>query len=278
MRWRTILATVAVSAATVVVVDVVLQSSLLAALFPRVESPADGARLAAPVTVRWSGPRQLRVRLAGPAGAHDLGWRSSPLEIPADRLPERGEYTLELRPPLFGRLLATTRSFAVVLSAGPRRTAAKHGDAPDESRAAELEALRQERDTTSAVNADLYEENAQLRRENTDLAEDNSQLQLEQSESQQQIDALAAQRAELEQRQAALEEENRALRGRLASIPPCLAWGYLTYPRPQLLPRTRRVVVVSNTRGEIFRDERECESFRRQDQNAASRCDCVAGP
>lgn len=279
MRSRSVLSVVLIGAATVVAVDLLLQNTLVGELVARVESPADGARLRPPVTVRWSGPRKMRAILSGPGGALDLGWRGSPFEIGADQVARSGDYTLELRPWLFGRWFAHQARFSVTRE-GRRRRAA-NGRREEDAQAplrAQLEVLRNERDAANAVNADLYEENGQLRRENAELTQANARLQEEQADAVQRAQAFAALQGQLEERLGALEDENRVLRSRLASIPPCLAWGYLTYPRPQLLPRTRRVVVVSNTRGEVFRDERECEAFRRQDQTAASRCDCVAGP
>jgi len=81
--------------------------------------------------------------------------------------------------------------------------------------------------------------------------------------------------SQLAEENRALAEENGALRLRLGSVIPCTVWGYYSYPRPQTIPVTRRTLLVSDARGQIFRVQPDCETLRRADPTAASICFCV---
>ena len=80
---------------------------------------------------------------------------------------------------------------------------------------------------------------------------------------------------QLAEENRSLADENAALRLRLSAVNPCTVWGYYSYPRPQTIPVTRRTLMVSDTRGQIFRAQIECETLRRSDPTAVSICFCV---
>jgi regulator of replication initiation timing len=137
---------------------------------------------------------------------------------------------------------------------------------------------RAARDKALERSKTLREENATLQAESLRLGKEIERLSQVQEDD-------AARAAELERRLAQLGEENRALadenaalRQRLSSVVPCSVWGYYSFPRPQTVPVTRRVLMVSDTRGRVFRTQIECEVLRRDDATAASICFCVGNP
>src|SRR5262245_47489111 len=97
----------------VVATDLVMHSSLLRLLRPRVLSPADGAIVTGPVSVSWEGPQPMQATLTGSGLRVDLGLRESPFEIDPSRFPRPGQYGVELRAPRFGDLIGADRRFMV---------------------------------------------------------------------------------------------------------------------------------------------------------------------
>jgi hypothetical protein len=263
---------------SVVAADLLFRASLLRLVRPVIVDPADGAVVAAPVQVRWEGPRRMRatLRYAG-RESWDLGVHESPFEIPRESLRERGLYSVELRAMALGDWIGATRSFSTdgepaLAPAPPQRddVSAKLA-ALEES----LQEMRDSQEDSHDENTNLYEENASIREENAILTEELQQT----AESEQRA---AGQLAGLEREYARLADENRLLmdevlqlRSRLGNIVPCSVWGYFAVPRLQTLPPTRRTVVVSDGDGEVFRSQSACEQFRRPDQSSVSICFCV---
>jgi hypothetical protein len=272
---RILLIAVAVASATLAT-EFVFQSTLLHAFWPVVLTPPDGAIVTPPVIVRWDGSPGLSLVLITNGLRQDLGPHDSPFEIAADRFPRPGQYSVEVRSALLGGWSRTQRRFLVQL---PEPTPEP---APCVDRRVEIEALQRtvarlesERNETSERIATLRQTIDQLQTDNAALAarvdelhQLQDQLDIAQETAEAQSEDAARQRQEL-------IDENRLLRAQLEAVPPCTAWGYLTYPRPQTFPTTRRLVVVSDSQGIIFRTQLQCEITRRIDRGAASPCVCV---
>ena len=270
-----------VSALAVLVTDVAFKSTLLRTLWPVILSPADGAITTAPVRVRWDGSQPLMVTLIGNGTREPLGLRESPFEIEPRYFPRPGQYGIELRSPLLGRWITSERRFLV---RPPRQPpAASQPETEPLAKAVNdmkdrIERLEDERQLLAGRGTSLSQENETLRTQNVDLNTTVDDLRTAQEQLDERLAALALEHTELAQAYQRAVEENRQLRFRLESMPLCTTWGYLSYPRPQTIPPTRRVVVVSNADGQIFRNQRECELIRETDRGAASVCQCVGSP
>jgi hypothetical protein len=267
-------------AITVVVVDVLVQTSLLRIVRPVITHPADGAITEVPVIIRWEGLEPLSVTLTGSGLRQELGPRHSPFELGQRLFPRPGQYRVTLRSPSFGRLIRTDRLFLVTLPEADEASAER--TAPDDEKpkndAALLVArLREERDRLATEKSSLNEDNRALTLDNRDFAADLDHLQQESDQTAQRLAQVEAQQAELLEEHLLVVQENQLLRMRLDSLPACTTWGYLSYPRPQNIPQTRRIVLVSNGRGDVFRSQAECFVTRRNDPTAGSPCVCV-GP
>ncbi|MFN8625472.1 MAG: hypothetical protein U0587_05755 [Candidatus Binatia bacterium] len=262
----------------VLVGDIVFRASLLQQLRPTVLSPSDQAVVEPPVRVVWEGPRQMRVLLSIVGDAQrDLGVHESPFEIPSHQFVRNGGYGIELRALWLGNWIRALRWFQVHDTPAERRAPADAKDTRWETKDLlhALEIARAGREKAQERTRFLQEENAGLRDESERLA-----TQLEALYKAQEDDAERS--AELERRLAQMGEENRGLaeenavaRQRLASVIPCSVWGYVNFPRPQTVPPTRRLVTVSDTRGQVFRIQADCELVRHGDPTAASVCFCV---
>lgn len=280
-EMRQALGVALISAIAVLVTDVTFKSTLLRTLWPVIVSPADGAITTAPVRVRWEGAQPLMVTLIGNGTREPLGLRNSPFEIEERYFRRPGQYGVEVRSPLLGRWVTSERRFLV---RPPRQTPAPEEE--DTSPLADavtnlqdrIARLEDERQLLAGRGTSLSQENETLRTQNVDLNTTVDDLNVAQDQLDTRIDALAAENAELAQAFQRALEENRLLRLRLESLPACTTWGYLSYPRPQTIPPTRRVVVVSNAEGQIFRNQRECEIIRETDRSAMSVCHCVGSP
>lgn len=282
-----VLALAALCAFSVVVADLAVRGSVLSHLRPVIVAPRNAAVVRPPVEVEWDGPRQMRL-LVRPTGGEpvDAGLYTSPAELPAAFFPREGSYELELRSPRFGSWVGARRRFQVYFasatSAGPPAQPSglrrERSDGIKELLRA-LKAARVAREKANERVRFLAEENAALREESERLVR---QLETLSNEPQDWTDPAVAdlerQVAELSEQNRSMAEELAVLRLRLASIPPCAVWGYYSFPRPNTYPATRRVVVISNAAGQIFRNQAECEFARRSDATAGSLCFCAAGP
>lgn len=280
MRLPRILGVIAVTALTVLVTDLVFQSTLLRILWPAITEPADGAIVTPPVTVRWEGPPRLLATLVGSGLREELGLRDNPFELPSGHFPRTGQFGVQLRSPTLGWLTQTERRFLVRLA--PPEEPAPQAPTPapeevEEDAAAVVARLQSELDNARDENESLRRDARTLREQTRELAAALRDLQAEQLDADAEHAALSEQQTELLDQQERLSEENRELQARLASIPPCTVWGYLFYPRPQTVPAIRRFVVVSDARGRVFQTLLDCEATRRRDRTAASACVCV-GP
>ncbi len=269
--------TVVLCAVGIIFGDVVFRTSLLHQLRPIILSPSDQAVVDPPVRVIWEGPQQMRVLLsiAGEA-PRDLGIHESPLDIPSDQFPREGGYGLELQSVGYGDWIRATRWFQV--HAAPERHAepdrkGRGWEAKDLLRA--LEAARTARDKAQERTKFLSEENAALRDESERLANQLEALYKAQEEEAEHTADLERRLAQAGEENRALADENAAVRSRLSNVIPCTVWGYFSYPHPQTIPLTRRVLMVSDPRGQVFRGQPECELMRRGDPTAASICFCV---
>lgn len=270
--------TVLLAVAGIIAGDVVFRTSLLRQLRPIILTPADQSVVDPPVRLTWEGPQRMRVLLsiAGEA-QRDLGVHESPLELSSEQFPRDGGYGVELQALTYGEWIRATRWFQV--HAAPERQAeADHGkphgwEAKDLLHA--LEAARTARDKALGRTKFLSEENSALRDESERLAKQVESLYKTQEDEAEQRADLERRLAQLSDENRALAEENAAVRLRLSTVVPCTVWGYFNYPHPQTLPLTRRVLVVSDGRGQVFRGQPECELMRRGDPTAASICFCV---
>lgn len=263
-------------ALAVLVTDVVMQTSVLRFVRPVVTHPADGAITEAPVLVQWDGVQPLDATLIGSGLRQELGPRESPFELDRRLFPRPGQYRLALRSPAFGSLIRTERRFHVTLP----KPAAPDQEAPSAERKHEdlsplVARLREERNRLATERSSLAEDKRSLELDNRDLNDELDHLQSLSDQTAQRLSQVEAQQAELLEEHLLVVQENQLLRMRLNNIPTCTTWGYLSYPRPQNIPRTRRVVLVSNGRGEVFRSQAECIATRRNDPTAGSPCVCV---
>jgi len=277
---RQALGVILISVIAVVATDVTFKSTLLRTLWPVIVSPADGAITTTPVTVRWEGSQPLLVTLVGSGIREELGLRHSPFEIESRYFSRPGQYGVEIRSPILGSLASAERRF-LVRPPKPHPTPVEA--APDLTATVRelnetVAKLQDERSELQGQTTNLSQENDTLRRENQELSAVVDELRASREQVDSRLAAIEAQQADLAREHRQALEENRFLRGRMESIPACTIWGYLAYPRPQTIPPTRRIVMVSNTRGEVFRGHGDCEAARRSDGTAASQCFCVGSP
>jgi hypothetical protein len=228
------------------------------------------------VSVEWDGVQPLIVTLTGSGLRQELGPRHSPLELNPRLFPRSGQYRLTLHSPTFGSLIRAERLFHVNLP----EAAAPFGDGKspaqkDNDLAPVIARLREERDRLATEKSSLNDDKHSLELDNRDLSDELDHLQQLSDQTAQRLAQVEAQQAELLEEHLLVVQENQLLRMRLNNIPSCTTWGYLSYPRPQNIPRTRRVVLVSNGRGDVFRSQAECIATRRNDPTAGSPCVCV---
>jgi hypothetical protein len=279
MRARQVVGIALVSAAAVAAGDLVMHSSLLRLLQPRIVAPADGAIVTGPVSVSWEGPQPMQATLTGNGQRIDLGLRESPFEIDPSRFARPGQYGIELRATHLGSLIGAERRFMVRrarerAAAGeapavdePRPEPAGES-APGDGRAAQVET---ERDQLRGEVEVLQGQLTKLREDNADLGQALDELQ---ADTDARLAAADQQRQELSREHLLALQENQFLRLRMENIPACTVWGYIAYPRPQTNPPSR-IVLVSDRSGSVFRSEVDCARARRTDPTGASPCVCV---
>jgi hypothetical protein len=267
-------------AAAILAADAVFRTSLLLQLRPLIVSPADQAVLDPPVRLRWEGPRHMRVLLAlSGEPPRDLGVHESPLEIASDQFPREGGYQIQVQALRFGSWIRATRWFQVRVTAPvnappqPEDHKARTWDTQDLLRA--LDAARSARDKAQSRTKFLNEESATLREQSERLAKQLEALYKSQDDEAERIAELEQRLSQLGEENRALAEENAAIRQRLSSVIPCTVWGYYSFLRLQAVPPIRRVLTVTDTRGQVFRAQGDCELLRRIDVTAASICFCV---
>lgn len=270
-------ATAMLCAVAIIAGDTFFRTSLLRQVHPVIVSPAGQAVVDPPVELRWEGPRRMRVFLAA-AGSEprDLGVHESPTTLPDAEFPREGGYRVDIVALTLGDWVRATRWFQVhagVPKPQPPERAEPAAEGKELARA--LEAARTTRDRAQERTRLLREENAALRDENDQLASEVRELNDRRDDDAENAADLERRLAEVADENRALAEENALARQRLASVIPCTVWGYYTFPRPQTIPITRRILMVGDTHGRIFRGQLQCESVRREDVTAASRCFCV---
>jgi len=271
---------------SVIAADFTIRSSVLAYLRPVVLSPRSAAVVRPPVEVEWDGPQRMRLYVRAAGGERvDAGLHSSPAELPAAFFPREGSYDLELVSPRFGGWIRAERKIQVYYAQPtpaaeptPRTIPTRQRSEGIKDLLRALKAARVARDKASERARFLAEENAALREESERLARQIEVLSSQEDAHDLDRSALERQVAELAEQNRAMAEELSVLRWRLASLPPCLTWGYYSFPRPNTYPATRRVVVISNLAGQIFRNQAECEVARRLDATAGSLCFCAVSP
>jgi hypothetical protein len=279
--------TAAVCGASVLLADTLFRTSILSHVRPLVLTPTAGRVYQPPVELRWSGPAQMQVTLR-PSGGDpvELGLHSSPTTLPPHLFPRDGSYELELRAPRFGSWIQARQQFEVFA-----RSAAERAPTLAETRGKErtkgvglkellraIKASRAARERAHERMRSLAEENATLKEESEKLLAQLEALSNTQDDDAGHIEELERQLAEVQRQNRALLDELQILRLRLGTLPPCAAWGYYAFPRPNTFPATRRVVVISDSAGRIFRSQPECELGRRSDPTAGSPCFCAASP
>ena len=257
--------------------DAIFRISILRQLRPVIISPADQAVVAPPVRVSWEGPQRMQVFLSiAGEPQRELGVHESPVEIASEQFPRDGGYGVELRSLRYGNWIRVSRWFQVHATPEVRPEAApknRNGENRELLRA--LEAVRTARDKAQERTKFLHEENNALRDESERLAQQLESLYRTREEEAERAAELERRLAQIAEESRALAEENAAIRQRLSSVIPCTVWGYVTYPHPQTFPPTRRVLMVADPRGQVFRAQPDCELIRRGDPSAASICFCV---
>jgi regulator of replication initiation timing len=265
-------------AVAIVAGDLLFRSSLLRSVRPVILAPQSRAVVAPPVQVYWDGPRRMHVLLTAVGDARrDLGVHESPFVLNADEFPRDGGYRLDLEALTFRNWVRASRWFQVHTAEAPK-------PAPEEPQASPREggdllrvlaAARAVRDKAQERSKTLRDENAALRSETERLSKQVETLAQTQEDDSAHAEELERRLAQLGDENHALADENAALRQRLSSVVPCTVWGYYSFPRPQTIPVTRRVLMVGDTRGRVFRAQLECELVRRDDVTSASICFCV---
>jgi hypothetical protein len=279
MRVGQVIGIALISAAAVLTTDVLMRTSLLSLLRPRILSPADGAIVTGSVSVSWEGAQPMQATLTGNGQRADLGLRESPFEIDASHFPRPGQYGIELRAARLGSFIGAERRFMV--RRGRERTteeavnepppAEPPPPAPPPAGDATAAQLQAERDQLSAQVEALQGQLSKLREDNADLSQS---LDEQQSQSEARLAAAEQEREALAREHSLALQENQFLRSRMDAIPPCTVWGYMAYPRPQTSPPSR-LVLVSDRTGAIFRSEADCSIARRTDPGGVSPCACV---
>jgi hypothetical protein len=272
-----VLATALLCAVAVVAADAAFRMSLLDTIRPVILAPTDQEVLETPVKVRWKGPQRMRAWLAATGEApRDLGIRESPFEIPAEDFPRDGGYQLELRSTTLADWINVSRRFQVHgRAAPPPEDGVANTEEIRDLFVRALAAARSARDSARAGTKFLKEENAALRQEGERVSKQLEALYETQEQNSAEIAELERRLARAGEESRALSDENAALRLRLASVIPCTVWGYYSYPRPNTIPVTRRVLMVGDMRGRIFRTQPDCEIVRRADVTADTYCFCV---
>ena len=273
------LGTALLCAAAVLAVDTAFRMSLLSYLRPAVVSPSDQGVLEPPVVVRWEGPARMRVQLAATGEPlRDLGVHESPYELSPEQFQREGGYVLELDLPGSGGWVGATRRFQVHAA----KSTVEESPAPPEplresaDLARALSVARGARDRAQQRAKLLTEENSALREESARLAKQLETVYASQERSATDVAEAERRLAQLQEDIRALTDENAALRLRLSSVLPCSVWGYFGYARSATSPR--RILVVSDLQGQVFRFQGPCESMRRADTTATSVCFCVGTP
>jgi hypothetical protein len=271
------LAAAVLCAAAIVTGDLLFRTSLLSQIRPIILTPPDQAVVTPPVQVRWEGPEQMHVMLAiAGEPPRDLGIHPSPFDIGGDQFPRDGGYQITVEATRFSSWIRAQRWFQLHTAPVPP-PAPDHqvrlSDNKDLVRA--LEAARTARDRAHGRTKFLSEENAALRDESERMAKQLEALYKSQEDDAEHTTEIERRLAQLAEEHRALAEENAAMRLRLGSVIPCTVWGYYSYPQPQMIPVTRRSLLVSDARGQIFRAQPDCETVRRGDPSAASICFCV---
>jgi regulator of replication initiation timing len=267
-------------AAAILAGDLLFRTSLLRWVRPVILTPLSRAAVEAPVQVYWDGPRRMRVFLTAVGDERqDLGVHESPFILAATQFPRAGGYRVDLEALTFPRWIRATRWFQVHAAEVPPKPppVAPPRDLPPEkgdlSRA--LTRARLARDKAQERSKVLRDENTALRNESERLSKQVETLAQTQEEDAAHVEELERRLTQFAEENRTLAEENAAIRQRLGSVVPCTVWGYYSFPRPQTIPVTRRILMVSDTAGRVFRGQLECETVRRDDVTAASICFCV---
>lgn len=268
-------------AAAILAGDLVFRTSLLRWVRPVILVPITRAVVEPPVQIYWDGPRRMRVLLTAVGDqARDLGVHESPFVVAASEFPREGGYRVDLQALSFGDWIHATRWFQVHTSepkaapeVRPESPPGSPPESPEMLRA--LTMARAARDKAQERSKSLRDENTALRGEAERLSKQVETLAQTQEEDAGHVEELERRLAQLAETNRVLADENAAVRQRLSSVVPCTVWGYYSFPRPQTVPVTRRILMVSDTVGRIFRNQFECETLRHDDPTAASVCFCA---
>ena len=275
--------TVFFSLAAIVAGDMLFRTSLLSYLRPVILAPPEQAILQPPISVEWDGPPTMRASLRVSGGeTRDLGVQKSPFTLTADDFPREGGYEIEMHGLSLPDWISASRIFQI-RSAEPVETAQEE---PDLEKDAEptiqlkdflraLKASHSSRERAQKRAKFLTEETATLRAENERLSKQLEKTYQTEEQDGERSASLERQINQLGDQLRGLADENTALRLRLGSVIPCSIWGYYSYPRPNTVPLTRKVLLISDLAGQIFHNQVDCESARRSDTSSGSPCFCV---
>jgi len=258
--------------------DVIFRTSVLDFVRPIILTPLEFSVVQTPLRLRWEGPAQMEVLLSSLDDApRSLGIQKTPFDISRDEFPRPGGYEVFLRGEGILSWVKASRKFQIQ----PRDTSAvdelNETSLLDDSRTLlrAFDAARKARDKARARIRALRKDNATLNSEAARLAVRLDEIFSSEDEEENLLGQLEAQLVEAVAEIRALREHNYGLSLRLSSVNPCTAWGYFTFPRPQTIPPTRRIVRVSDNNGNIFRTDSFCDAHRRADNAALSECFCV---
>ncbi|HVM94876.1 MAG TPA: hypothetical protein VMT89_00740 [Candidatus Acidoferrales bacterium] len=274
---------VLLSFAAIVGGDSLFRTSLLSQVRPVILSPTEQAIVDPPVSVEWDGPPRMRVALRVSGGeTHDFGIQTSPFTLHAEDFPREGGYAVNLQEPSFPNWINATRNFQI--EAAETAPAAEtepqtdgNGDPiiqlKDFLRA--LKASRTSRDRAHQRAKFLTEELSTLRSENERLSKELEKVYQSEEQDGERSNQLERQLTQLSDQLRGLADENGALRMRLSTVIPCSLWGYYSFPRPNTVPLTRKVLLISDLAGQVFHNQADCETARRTDTSSGSPCFCV---
>ena len=270
---------VASTIAALVLIELMLQTSLYRWLQPTIISPTEDAVVTLPLRVQWEGPPRMGLAVAYDGGTpQTLGLHGSPCDLDGTALPKPGLYRLQVRAPLLGSVIQAERRFVVAPSAPPPSPPPPQPDPRLSDLNAQVSALQAANEQAKADNAALQAENESLHQENSAVLAELERATKTQDDDAGRAAADTDRLAQLQQENQALSDQLSALQWQLNAALACRVWGYYAFPRPQTFPPTRRTIMITNSAGQMFRSEAECEAVRLSDPTTASRCFCVGAP
>jgi len=265
----------------VLAADTLFRMSILQSVRPIVLTPLHQAVVQPPVELRWNGLEEMRVILTVSGGQpQDLGLQRSPFLVTEELFPRDGGYEIAVEAPYLGSWIRDQRLFQIypestevpVAAPTPEPSPPLNG-LRDLTRA--LESARAARNRAQDRVRFLREENRVVQAEKERIAKELETAYASQDEEAERFDHLREQGDQLAEQNNILSDAVSTLRLRLESVIPCTVWGYYGGYPVHGSSGARRMVVVSDAGGQIFRQRQPCERFRSTDSTAVSACVCI---